>query len=199
MCAQLFVMDLNALGALRERRAKALVIEGPMTLYRIWDSKMDNRTRHWWFSEHLFNLTAAQSAIAKQSVRDWLRDRLALSFNFGACDRISKLTLAGRAALSAIEAWGLPMPQYSPITRDASGKTTGTADKDYWDKRGSTFRRFRVSGSKDAVFPAICSAGKDPRRELVMSPRRFGNSTTYKTRVAPKNLVRNVQEALLDS
>lgn len=140
LCAQLFILELNTLGALRERRSKAVVIEGQMTLYRIWDSTMDNRIRHWWFSEHLLNLAAAQSAIARQSVRDWLRDRLAVSFNFGACDQISKLTLAGRAALPAIEAWGLPMPQRSRITRDAGGKTIGTADKDYWDKLGETFQ-----------------------------------------------------------
>jgi hypothetical protein len=32
-----------------------------------------------------------------------------------------------------------------------------------------------------------------------MSPRRLRNSTTYKTRVAPKNLERNAWEQLLDS
>jgi len=140
MCTQLLIMDLDGLGALRERRAKAVIVEGPQTLYRIWDSDMDNRTRHWWFSEHLLKLATVQSAVAKQSVRDWLRDRLAVSLNFGKCDRISKLPLAAGAVLPAVEAWGLPMPQYSPITRDASGKATGTADKDYWDKRGAMFQ-----------------------------------------------------------
>ena len=33
----------------------------------------------------------------------------------------------------------------------------------------------------------------------VMSPIIIGVSITYKTRVAPKNLVRNVREAFLDS
>ena len=94
MCAQLAIMDVSDLGALRERRAKAIVLEGPANLYRMWDSSSDNLTRHWWFSENLFNLASSQSAAVNQSTRDWLRDRLAVSFNFGNCNRISKLKSA---------------------------------------------------------------------------------------------------------
>jgi hypothetical protein len=140
MCTQLLFMDSSTLGALRERRAKAVVAEGPITLYRMWDSQKGNRTGHWWFGEHLLNLAAAQSAAAGQSVRDWLRDRLAVSLDFSACDCISKLTLTGRAALPAIEAWGLPMPQYSPVTRNPKGDTVGTAGPDYWAKYGAMFQ-----------------------------------------------------------
>jgi hypothetical protein len=140
MCAQLFIMDLNALDALRERRAKAVILESPVTLYRIWDSKMENRTRHWWFSEHLLKLAITESALANQSMQEWLRDRLAVSLNFGACDQLSEMKLFGNAAVPAIEALGLPMPMYSPITRDATGVTRGKADKDYWDKLGAMFQ-----------------------------------------------------------
>lgn len=140
MCAQLMLMDVEMMNCLRERRAKAVVLDGPVTLYRVWDSKSDNRTRHWWFSEHLLNVAVRESKVAKQSPRDWLRDRLAVSLNFGQCDKISKLTLGAAAAIPCIEAWGLPMPQYSHVTRDTSGKTVGAANQDYWDKLGATFQ-----------------------------------------------------------
>jgi hypothetical protein len=141
MCAHLFIMELEALGAVRQRRAKAVVIEGTTTIYRIWDSKMDNRTRHWWFSENLLKLAAAQSAKTKQSVREWLRDWLAVSYNFGACDQLSKIVLAGNAAIPGIEAWGLPMPKYRPVTRDPeTGRLVHEVQKDYWFKLGETFR-----------------------------------------------------------
>jgi hypothetical protein len=140
MCAQLFMADLTALEALRERRAKVVVLESPITIYRIWDSSKDNRIKHWWFSEHLLRLAKSQSVTEKMSVRDWLRDRLAVSLNFGACDQLSQLALAGAAALPAVEALGLPMPQYSAIVRDAGGVTRGTPTRDYWDKLGATFQ-----------------------------------------------------------
>ena len=140
MCAQLAVMDVSALGALRERRAKAIVLDGPVSLYRMWDSSSDNRTRHWWFSENLFNLASSQSAAANQSTRDWLRDRLAVSFNFGSCDRISTLRFGAGTAVPAVEAWGLPMPQYSRITRNADGASSGEAGRDYWDKYDAIFQ-----------------------------------------------------------
>ena len=54
---------------------------GPGEIDRMWDSSSDNLTRHWWFSENLFNLASSQSAAVNQSTRDWLRDRLAVSFS----------------------------------------------------------------------------------------------------------------------
>jgi hypothetical protein len=60
--------------------------------------------------------------------------------NFGACDQLSEIRLTGNAAFPTIEALGLPMPQYSPITRDASGVTRGKADQDYWKRLGAIFQ-----------------------------------------------------------
>jgi hypothetical protein len=137
MCAQLIVMKVDADGSLRERRAKAVILEGPTTLFRLWDSGKDNRTRHWWFSEHLLNLAEAQR---EQSPRDWLRDRLAVSFNFSKCDRISELTLGVRTGIPAVEAWGLPMPQYSPNASDARSNDNREACQDHSDKAGAIFQ-----------------------------------------------------------
>ncbi|MFZ0705176.1 MAG: hypothetical protein WAM71_06200 [Candidatus Korobacteraceae bacterium] len=140
MCSQLLLREVEAQNSLRERRAKAVVLEGSLNLYRVWDSTMDNRTRHWWFSEHLLNYAVRESKATGQSTHDWLRDRLAVSLNFGKCDRLSNLVLGPAAALPAIEAWGLPMPQRSSITRDARGNTVGELTPDYWQKIAASFQ-----------------------------------------------------------
>lgn len=115
ICAQLLLMHVDAQNSLRERRAKAGILEGSLTLYRIWDSKKGNRTGNWWFSEHLLNVAVRESKAAKTSAREWLRDRLAIPEDFGQCDQISKLMLGPAAAIPCIEAWGLPMPQNSQV------------------------------------------------------------------------------------
>jgi len=51
MCAQLLTMHVEGLRSLRERRAKAVVLEGPRTLYRLWSFKHSNRVGSWWFTE----------------------------------------------------------------------------------------------------------------------------------------------------
>lgn len=54
MCAQLLTMQVEGFEALRERRAKAVVLEGSMNIYRLWSSKESHkRIGPWWFTEGL--------------------------------------------------------------------------------------------------------------------------------------------------
>jgi hypothetical protein len=153
MCAKLMFMNVEASRSLRERRAKALVLEGPLTLYRIWDSSSDKDRRNWnwWFSEGLWNLAIAKSESVNQPTRDWLRDKLAVSFSFNKFDQVSKMTIRHGQALPAIEAMGLPMPHYMrPIDREIP--------KDYWEKFGSVFeggktQYFLPFASPDTIVP----------------------------------------------
>jgi hypothetical protein len=115
LCCQLLLMDIETQNSLRERRAKAAVLEGSTTVYRIWDSRKNNRTGHWWFSDHLLNVASRESKAANQSTQDWLRNRLAISYDFSQCDRISKLILGPSAAVPCVEAWGLPMAHQSTV------------------------------------------------------------------------------------
>jgi len=96
--------------SLRERRAKAIVLEGPDILYRLWSTKQGNLIRPWWFSKEL--LALAEAGRDRKQTIAWLRDRLAVSFDFGECDRMAQLNLGFRSAIPAIAAWGLPMPKY---------------------------------------------------------------------------------------
>jgi hypothetical protein len=136
MCAQLLRMDVDSKNSLRERRAKAVVIEGPATLYRLWSSKDSNRIGPWWFSAHLLKEGLYQCKNDRAKATEWLRDRLAISLDFGLCDRIAALNLGISSALPAIEAWGLPMPQYTP---KALEKDPGISLPDYFAKRRQSF------------------------------------------------------------
>jgi hypothetical protein len=137
MCAQLLTMDVASKDSLRERRAKAVVIEGPATLYRLWSSKDRNRVGPWWFTAHLLQEALAQSKNEKGKAAEWLRDRLAISLDFGSCDRVAALNLGMSSALPAIEAWGLPMRQYTP---KALEKDPGLPLPEYFSKRPQSFQ-----------------------------------------------------------
>jgi len=137
MCAQLLRMDVASKNSLRERRAKAVVIEGPATLYRLWSNKDGNRIGPWWFTEHLLCEALGQSDNDPAKATLWLRDRLAISLDFGSCDRVAVLNLGMSSAVPAIEAWGLPMPQY---TAKALEKDPSIPLTEYFAKRRQSFQ-----------------------------------------------------------
>jgi hypothetical protein len=152
MCAQLLRMDVDSKNSLRERRAKAVVIEGLATLYRLWLNKDGNRIGPWWFTAHLLQEALAQCGNDKAKATGWLRDRLAFSLDFGSCDRVAALNLGIRSALPAIEAWGLPMPQY---TSKALEKDPGISLPEYFSRRRQSFQ-----GQKTQYFLPFVPTGR---------------------------------------
>jgi hypothetical protein len=138
MCAQLLRMEVASQNSLRERRAKAVVLEGPVTMYRLWSNKNPKqRIGPWWFTSNLLEQALAETANDQTKAADWLRDRLAISLDFSACDRVAKLNLGFSSALPAIEAWGLPMPQY---TAKALEKNPAIPLPEYFAKRAQVFQ-----------------------------------------------------------
>ena len=152
MCAQLLRMDVASKNSLRERRAKAVVLEGPAKLYRLWSNKDGNRIGAWWFTAHLLQEALAQSNNDKAQAANWLRDRLAISLDFGSCDRIAELYLGPNSALPAIEAWGLPMPQYTAKALQADPNIPLT---EYFSKRRQSFQ-----GEKTQYFLPFVPVGR---------------------------------------
>ncbi len=114
MTAQLLRLELEKANSLRERRAKVEVIEGPITLYRAWSNRHGNRVRSWWFSPHLLEAALGDAGHDRAKTLAWLRDRLAVSFDFGDCDRLAQLQLGPNSAVPCVAAWGLPMPGFTP-------------------------------------------------------------------------------------
>lgn len=151
LCAQLAVMHIDSQQSLRERRAEAIVLEGPVTIYRLWDSIDMNQTRNWWFSENLLHEARTKSESAGLSEKEWLRDRLAVSLNSGRCDKLSRLNIAPGSKLPAVAAWGLPMPKYTPVRQNPRAgepgqppsiggvDNRGGTGPDYWASMGQLF------------------------------------------------------------
>ncbi|HUQ95670.1 MAG TPA: hypothetical protein VM120_28590 [Bryobacteraceae bacterium] len=79
MHAGLLIADLQKGESLRERRAKAQTVEGPVTLYRSWNGAYPkSKFGFWWFSEGLMREAQAQAAPLPAKQMEWLRDRLAV-------------------------------------------------------------------------------------------------------------------------
>ena len=152
MCAQLLRMEVESQKSLRERRAKAVVLEGPASLYRLWSNKDNNRIRPWWFTSALLQQALSETGQDKVKAMDWLRNRLAISLDFGACDRLAQLNLGPSSALPAVEAWGLPMPQY---TANALVKHPNIPLPEYFAKRAQTFE-----GQKTQYFLPFVPSGR---------------------------------------
>jgi hypothetical protein len=136
-------MHVEGLNALRERRAKAAVLEGAQTIYRLWSQKKNNKVGPWWFAHGVLQQALKESKGKRPDALDWLRDRLAISLDWSDCDRVAQIVLHPRNSLPAIAALGLSMPIYS---KDAPG-SPGVSMPDYWASLGS-----RLQGEKTQYF-----------------------------------------------
>ncbi|MCS7025841.1 MAG: hypothetical protein NZV14_13650 [Bryobacteraceae bacterium] len=113
MHATLLVNQLSDLNAVRAHRAKALLLEGPLQLYRLWNSAYPrSKNGFWWFSQGLLDRSASAGPNPADRLH-WLRDKLAISMDWSACDRVSVLRLQVNDVVPAIQAWGLPQRYYS--------------------------------------------------------------------------------------
>ena len=135
MCAQLVTLHVEGMNSLRERRAKAVTLEGPTILYRLWSQRHSTRIGPWWFTDGVLKQALSESGGNQTVALAWLRDRLAVSLDWSDCDRVVQLTLHNNNRLPAIEAWGLPVRQYSP---DALNR--GVRPADYWARYAAMFQ-----------------------------------------------------------
>jgi hypothetical protein len=144
MCAQLLTMHVEGRNALRERRAKAVVLEGPETIYRMWSQKdSTSRIGPWWFTEGVLQLALKEAKGDRTAALGWLRDRMAVSLDWSDCDKVAQIVLHPGNALPAIEALGLPMPVYSKNAPGAPGVSMPT----YWASLGTM-----LQGQKTQYF-----------------------------------------------
>lgn len=145
MTAQLVTMHVEGGSSLRERRAKAVVLEGPSKMYRLWNSTRPfSKNGAWWFTQGLFDMALADGKGNRQKTLDWLRNALAVPLDWSKCDKIAQLTLSTGNTLPAVEALGLPMPAYS---KDALRNDPSIPLMDYFAKR-----REELQGQKTQYF-----------------------------------------------
>ena len=108
--ANLLGLEVDGLKSLKSDGAQAVRLQGPLHLYRLWNSAVKgNEMRYFWFREELLRESFQKAGGRKADRLEWLRGQLAVAYNWSRCDRLAKLDLGPRETLPAVEAEGLPI------------------------------------------------------------------------------------------
>lgn len=150
------------LGANRVSDAKSLdpatvrakVLTGSMKLYRVSQKGSTAPPGIWWFSEKLADKCKEEAGSDQTKQMEWLRNVLAVCFNWSRFDQIERLTLHGCERIPAVLGKGLPMPHYKfePYTDRKTGeRVISELPKDYWKRKGDML----IGGELQIVLPWI--------------------------------------------
>lgn len=151
-----------SLGAIEIRLARSLdpgtvrvkVLEGPMVLYRMADRAAKQPYSIWWFSEKVATRCRREAGPGPEARRDWLRNVLAVCYNWNPFTLVQRLALHGGERIPAVLGKGLPMPYYklSPqFDRKTGLQIPQPTPRDYWEKKG----RMLFGGELQIVLPWI--------------------------------------------
>ena len=146
------VMDARSLDP---TTARAKILIGPQTIYRVTSGSMlPGKTGIWWFNERVAQRCRDECGPDPQKRLDWLRNVLAVCFNWSDFNAIQRLTLHGGEEIPAILGRGLPMPHYKfdpYIDRKTGRQVVAEFPPDYWQKKG----QFLLGGELQIVLPWI--------------------------------------------
>jgi hypothetical protein len=146
--AHIIVAEVAKMKGLKESSCCAKLIEGPVILYRFWDSTVpEYREGVWWFDRDVIDICKANTKRSAPERRDWLRKNLAVSVDWSRMDRIDLIELPLNLEIPAIQGTGQGMPVYSP-----SAIPKGRVEsKEYW----KDFGRYFPGGASQTVLPFI--------------------------------------------
>jgi hypothetical protein len=130
---------------------RARLLAGPTTLYRIADSRWTQSPPGiWWFSEKVAQRCRDEAGADPQKRLAWLRNVLAVCFNWSQFDRIERLSLHAGESIPSVIGTGLEMPHYKLAISYAEG-TIERAPADYWKKKGQIL----LGGELQTILPWI--------------------------------------------
>jgi len=143
--AWLAVAELRKANSLEPETVRAKLLEGETTLYRVADSSRAGKPPGiWWFSEKVAQRCRDAAGPDPQKRLEWLRNVLAVCFNWSRFDRIERLTLHAGEEIPSIVGKGLEMPYFKLGSQEA-------APQDYWKKLGLSL----LGGELQTVLPWI--------------------------------------------
>jgi len=130
-------------------RAKILI--GPVTLYRVSQQGSKAPIGIWWFSEQVAQRCRDEAGADGAKQLDWLRNVLAVCFNWSTFDRVERFSLHGGERIPTVLGKGLSMPHYKadPFIDRNTGERVISLPKDYWQKKGNTL----LGGELQIVLP----------------------------------------------
>jgi hypothetical protein len=130
------------------------VLSGPFTLYRVADSASKDTYGIWWFTEKVARRCREEAGPNPQARLDWLRNVLAVCYNWSRFDLIQRLAIHSGERIPAILGKGLPMPHYKLIPffdRKTGQQVVPNPPADYWQKKGAML----FGGELQIVLPWI--------------------------------------------
>ena len=132
-------------------RAKALTER--QTLYRIAQSGGKTPPGIWWFTEKLAQRCRDEAGADPQERLDWLRDVLAVCFNWSRFDGIERMALHDGESIPAVLGRGLAMPRLKavPYVDRKTGQKVIDIPADYWKQEGAMLS----GGELQVVLPWI--------------------------------------------
>ena len=129
---------------------KCKVLDWRMTLYRVAEAGSVTPPGVWWFTDQVANRCREAAGTEPKKQLDWLRNVLAVCYDWSKFNRIERFTLHSGESIPAVLGVGLPMPYYSRIPRE--DPVTGKKEyDDYWQKKGV----WLMGGEQQVVLPWI--------------------------------------------
>ena len=133
---------------------RAKLLSGETTLYRVADSKSPKgQPGIWWFSEKVAQHCRDEAGPDPQKRLEWLRNLLAVCFNWSRFDRIERLSLHAGEEIPSVIGIGLGMPhdRPDPYIDRKTGQRVVTLPADYWKNLGQHL----LGGELQTVLPWI--------------------------------------------
>ena len=130
------------------------LLTGPVTLYRISERGTTARPGIWWFTEKVADRCREEAGPDPQKRLDWLRQVLAVCFNWSRFDQVEQLVLRSGETIPAVVGRGLAMPHYKfepYIDRETGRRVMDKLPPDYWKKKGE----WLLGGELQVVLPWI--------------------------------------------
>jgi|ERR1035437_1749437 hypothetical protein len=132
---------------------RAKVLDGPLTLYRVSQSGAPAPPGIWWFTGKIAQRCRDEAGSDRQEQLDYLRNVLAVCFNWSRFDWIQRLSLRAGESIPAVLGRGLPMPYHKadPYINRKTGQLVIDLPPDYWKKKGEIL----IGGELQVVLPWI--------------------------------------------
>ena len=153
MQAWLAATKITEAASLDPSTVRTKLIEGSTTLFRISQSGSKSPPGIWWFSDKVAQRCRDEAGPDPQKRLEWLRNVLAVCFNWSRFDRIERCALHAGESIPAVIGRGLPMPYYKvdPYIDRQTGERKVDLPLDYWQKMGQTL----FGGELQTVLPWI--------------------------------------------
>ncbi len=126
---------------------RAKLLEGREMFYRVAAKGSKTPPGIWWFSERVAARCREEAPKQGMSAFDWLREMLAVCFNWSSFDQLERFELRAGERLPAVLGIGKPMPHYKVDAR----RGTVTLPADYWKRQGQIL----IGGERQIVLPWV--------------------------------------------